>query len=342
MSEETQGTTQEERFLGVRTTIEPPAKTPENVQQDLDIEVLDDRPEDDRRPAGDTSGNESGDDDVATDAEIAQYGKRAHKRIKKLKWEYHEERRAKERQERLADEAVTYTKTLQTENQRLLRLVQDSQTALNEHSQYGASTALQMAEAQFKTAHESGDSEQIAAAQKALTNAQLREASASNVSQQVINNWKQEVMRQEREVSREQAQQPVQEAAPDPQAVEWSQENQWFGNDKEMTSFAYGVHEKLVGEDGVDPNTPEYYQLIDKRMREVFPNYFGTDESGSYEQVVVDSAPRRKASPVVAPATRNSGSAPRKVTLTQTQVALAKRLGLTPQQYATQLIKERN
>ena len=107
-----------------------------------------------------------------------------------------------------------------------------------------------------------------------------------------------------------------------------------------MTSFAYGVHEKLVGQDGVDPNTPEYYQLIDKRMREVFPNYFGNDESGSHEQVVVDSAPRRRASPVVAPATRNTGAAPRKVTLTQTQVALAKRLGLTPQQYATQLIKE--
>ena len=342
MSEETGRMADEDKFLGVRTTIEPPAKAPENVQQPLDIEVLDDRPEEDQRPPAKTSEKESADDDIATDEEIAQYGKRAHKRIKKLKWEFHEERRAKERQQRLADEAVDYTKTLQTENQRLLKLVQDSQTALNEHSQYGASTALQMAEAQFKTAHESGDSEQIAAAQKALTNAQLREASASNVSQQVINNWKQEVMRQEREVSREQAQQPVQEAAPDPQAVEWSQENQWFGNDKEMTSFAYGVHEKLVGEDGVDPNTPEYYQLIDKRMREVFPNYFGTDESGSYEQVVVDSAPRRKASPVVAPATRNSGSAPRKVTLTQTQVALAKRLGLTPQQYATQLIKERN
>ena len=342
MSEETGRKTDEDKFLGVRTTIEPPAKAPENVQQPLDIEVLDDRPEEDQRPPAKTSEKESADDDMATDEEIAQYGKRAHKRIKKLKWEFHEERRAKERQQRLADEAVDYTKTLQTENQRLLRLVQDSQKALNEHSQYGASTALQMAEAQFKAAHESGDSEQIAAAQKALTNAQLREASASNVSQQVINNWKQEVMRQEREVSREQAQQPVQEAAPDPQAVEWSQENQWFGNDKEMTSFAYGVHEKLVGEDGVDPNTPEYYQLIDKRMREVFPNYFGTDESGSYEQVVVDSAPRRKASPVVAPATRNSGSAPRKVTLTQTQVALAKRLGLTPQQYATQLIKERN
>tara|TARA_R110002020_G_scaffold73698_3_gene189051 strand:+ start:1674 stop:2702 length:1029 start_codon:yes stop_codon:yes gene_type:complete len=342
MSEETGRMADEDKFLGVRTTIEPPAKATEEAQQDLDIEVLDDRPQEDQRPSGKTSSKESGDDDMATDEEIAQYGKRAHKRIKKLKWEYHEERRAKEQEQRLASEAVDYSKTLQTENQRLLRLVQDSQKALNEHSQYGASTALQMAEAQFKTAHESGDSEQIASAQKALTNAQLREASASNVSQQVINNWKQEVMRQEREVSREQAQQPVQEAEPDPQAVEWSQQNEWFGNDKEMTSFAYGVHEKLVGEDGVDPNTQEYYQLVDKRMREVFPDYFGTGESGSYEQVVVDSAPRRRTSPVVAPATRNSGAAPRKVTLTQTQVALAKRLGLTPQQYATQLIKERN
>ena len=135
----------------------------------------------------------------------------------------------------------------------------------------------------------------------------------------------------------------MQQAAPeisvDPQAAEWAQDNPWFGSDKEMTSFCYGVHEKLVGEDGVDPSSQEYYQLIDKRMREVFPHNFGTDESGSQEQVVVDSAPRRKTSPV-APATRNTGAAPRKVTLTQTQVALAKRLGISPQQYANQLIKE--
>lgn len=341
MSDETGRASNEDRFLGVKTTIEAP--TPENadgVQDDLDIEVVDDRPEQDRRPPANASESTPEEDDVATDAEIAQYGKRAHKRIKKLKWEYHEERRAKERQKRLADEAVTYSKTLQTENQRLLKLVQDSQSALNEHSQWGAANALQMAEAQFKAAHESGDSEQIAAAQKALTEAQLREASSGRVSEAVVENWRQEVMRQDREARAQQAQQPVQEPQADPQAVEWSQDNPWFGSDKEMTSFAYGVHEKLVGEDGIDPNTQEYYQLIDKRMREVFPNYFGTDESGSQGQVVVDSAPRRRASPVVAPATRNSGAAPRKVTLTQTQVALAKRLGLTPQQYATQLIKE--
>ena len=121
MSEETGRMADEDKFLGVRTTIEPPAKAPENVQQPLDIEVLDDRPEEDQRPPAKTSEKESADDDMATDEEIAQYGKRAHKRIKKLKWEFHEERRAKERQQRLADEAVDYTKTLQTENQRLRR-----------------------------------------------------------------------------------------------------------------------------------------------------------------------------------------------------------------------------
>tara|TARA_R110000824_G_scaffold30072_1_gene99277 strand:- start:456 stop:1478 length:1023 start_codon:yes stop_codon:yes gene_type:complete len=337
MNEETGRTSDQDRFLGVRTTIEPPEAAPAQQQEELDIEVVDDRPKDDQRPP---ASKESDDDDVATDEEIAQYGKRAQQRIKKLKWEFHEERRAKEKQERLSNEAVNYTQSLQTENQRLLKLVQDSQKALNQHSKYGAANSLAMAELKFKEAHEGGDSSEIAAAQKELTNAQLREASSGNVSQVVLDNWKQEVMTQQREQQHEQQQAPTPEIQADPAAVEWSQKNEWFGNDKEMTSFAYGVHEKLVGEDGVDPNTPEYYQLVDKRMREVFPNYFGNEQSSSQGQVVVDPAPRRRASPVVAPATRNSGAAPRKVTLTQTQVALAKTLGLTPQQYANQLIKE--
>jgi hypothetical protein len=122
--------------------------------------------------------------------------------------------------------------------------------------------------------------------------------------------------------------------------MEWQQNNPWFGDDKEMTSFAYGVHERLVRDEGVDPESTEYYELIDQRMQEIFPDYFGTSGTSSSGQVVVEAAPRRRASPVVAPATRNNGVAPRKVTLTSTQVALAKRLGLTPQQYASQLIKE--
>jgi len=338
MAEETGRMSEEDKFLGVKTTIEPPEDTSASAQaEEIDVEVVDDRPEADQRSPAKA---ESADDDIATDAEIARYGQRAQKRIKKLKWEYHEERRAKEASDRLANEAVNYTQNLQVENQRLLRLVQDSQKALTDHSKYGAEAALAIAEANFKKAHESGESDQIAAAQKALTNAQLAQASAPAVSEKIIENWKQQVLAEQRQQAQ---QQPVSQPAmpdPDPAAMEWQQNNPWFGDDKEMTSFAYGVHERLVRDEGVDPESTEYYELIDQRMQEIFPDYFGTSGTSSSGQVVVEAAPRRRASPVVAPATRNNGVAPRKVTLTSTQVALAKRLGLTPQQYASQLIKE--
>ena len=120
---------------------------------------------------------------------------------------------------------------------------------------------------------------------------------------------------------------------PDPKAIDWQQTNPWFGSDYEMTSFAYGVHDKIVNE-GIDPDTDEYYQLIDSRVREVFPSYFNEGEDA-------DVAQRQKAKSVVAPAKRGSGGgAPRTVKLTQTQVRIAKRLGLSPQQYAAQLVKE--
>lgn len=338
MSDETGRMSKEDKFLGVRTTIASPSDTSTSAQVDeIDVEVVDDRPEDDRRPAAEAT---SPDDDIATDEEISKYGSRAQKRIKKLKWEFHEERRAKEASERLAGEAVNYTQNLQVENQRLLKLVQDSQSALTQHSKYGAEAAVVIAESNFKQAHESGESDQIAAAQKALTSAQLVQASAPAISDKVVENWKQNVLAEQRQESQQQPR-PSPEALPaDPAAVEWQGNNPWFGNDEEMTSFAYGVHERLVRKEGVDPETQQYYELIDKRMQEVFPAYFGTSDDGSGESVVVESATRRKTSPVVAPAMRNNGAMPRKVTLTSTQVALAKRLGITPQQYASQLIKE--
>ena len=336
MSEETGRMSEEDKFLGVRTTIEPPSDTPTQPEE-VDVEVVDDRPEDDQRPSGQT---QSADDDIATDAEIAGYGNRAQKRIKKLKWEYHEERRAKEASDRLASEAVNYTQNLQTENQRLLKLVQDSQHALTQHSKYGAEAAFAIAEANFKKAHEGGDSSEIAAAQKAFTNAQLAQASAPAVSEKIIENWKQNVLAEQRQQAQQQPYVPQEVPEADPSAVEWQQNNAWFGDDKEMTSFAYGVHERLVRDEGVDPETQEYYELIDKRMQEVFPDYFGTSGTGSSGSVVVEAAPRRRTRSVVAPASRNNGVTPRKVTLTSTQVSLAKRLGITPQQYASQLIKE--
>ena len=334
MADETGRISEEDKFLGVRTTIDVPKS------EELDVEVVDDRPEEDQRaPAAETSE----DDGIASDEELSQLGHRAQKRIKKLKWEYHEERRAKEASDKLTNEAISYTQGLQTENQRLVQLVQDSQNALTEQAKHRAGAALAMAEENFKQAHESGDAEKIAKAQKDLTNAQLAQAYAPSVSQKIIDNWKRNVLAQDQEATDQAAQQHVPEPVPEPdaRAVSWQESNPWFGQDREMTSFAYGVHERLVGEEGVDPDSDEYYELIDNRMKEVFPAQFGSSPTHSDNSVVVDTAPRRKANPVVAPASRNNGVPSRQqVTLTQTQVKLADRLGIPPQQYAAQLLKE--
>ena len=333
MADEIGRMSEEDKFLGVRTTIDVPES------QELDVEVVDDRPEGDQRaPAAETSE----DGGTATDEELAQLGNRAQKRIKKLKWEYHEERRAKEASDKLANEAISYTQGLQTENQRLVQLVQDSQTALTDQAKHRASATLVVAEEAFKQAHESGDAGEIAKTQKDLTNAQLAQAYAPSVSQKIIDNWKRNVLAQDQALASQVSQQYVPEALPEPdaRAVSWQESNEWFGQDREMTSFAYGVHERLVGEEGIDPDSDEYYKLIDNRMKEVFPTHFGSSPTHSGNTVVVDAASRRKANPVVAPASRNNGAPSHRVTLTHTQVKLAERLGITPQQYAAQLIKE--
>ena len=181
----------------------------------------------------------------------------------------------------------------------------------------------------LKRANELGDAESIATAQKNLIEAKMIESNHGKVSSAVVNDWKSAVVQQQRQMDAQaqayQQQYPQEDPIPepDPKAVEWQEGNSWFGNDYEMTSFAYGVHDKIVSE-GIDPDTDEYYQLIDSRVREVFPSYFNEGESA-------DVAQRQKAKSVVAPAKRGSGGgAPRTVKLTQTQVRIAKRLGLSP------------
>ena len=337
MTDEIGRMSEEDKFLGVRTTIEPPTDAGTNADDgEVEIEVVDDRPEEDQRAFSETAGD---DDGSASDEEVAQLGQRAQKRIKKLKWEYHEERRAKESSDRLANEAVNYTQNLQVENQRLLKLVQDSQNALTEQSKNRADVSLTIAQENFKRAHELGDSEQITVAQQQLTNAQLAQAYAPAVSQKIIDNWKQQVMAEDRQVASQQQQYIPEPIQPDGKAMEWQERNPWFGTDKEMTSFAYGVHERLVGDEGIDPESEQYYELIDSRMKEVFPTQFGSNGQRTSSTMVVDTAPSQKKS-VVASASRNSGATPRTVRLTETQVRLARRLGLTPQQYAAQVMKE--
>ena len=326
--------TKEDAFFGVKNDVSTPA--PE-ISDDVEIEFIDDTPEEDKpyvKPSPEiieqqnkkAAKQESSDDNEET--EISKVSKNVNKRIKQLTKQYHEERRSKESAQRISDEALRATEKLMKENQRLSELVRKSQEAIEAEAKLRADADIKLAEDQFKMALDSSDNAAIVEAQKRLTDAQMLKLSRPSIP----------VMPEEEWTPQEQAPQQQQvdfsNITPDPKAVEWQRENSWFGEDEEMTSFAYGVHDKITRE-GVDPESDEYYKLIDSRMRQVFPDKFDSDDTE-----VVEVADRQKENPVVAPARRGTGGGSRKVTMTQTQLRLAKRLGLTPQQYAAQLLKE--
>jgi hypothetical protein len=342
VAEDSAPQSEESKFFGIKTQILPRAGDSDQ-DDEIKVEVIDPRKPEDRKPkkaeAVKDSDNES---------EVENYSARVKKRIDKLKYDYHEERRQREEAARLRDEAINYAQRVQEENKRLASLVSDSQKAIQQQIVERAKAAASLAEAELRRAHEAGDADAIVKAQQSLTRAQLTEAAAPNYASQIAAKLKESKVEQAPQNVLQQAAQSA--PRPDPRAARWQSENQWFGKDPEMTSFAYGVHQKLISENGSDyASTDEYYAAINKRMRQVFPDRFSEDdESDDFDadevnEVETRTATPKKASkrmPVVAPATRNTGSAPRKVQLTATQVALAKRLGLTPQQYAMQVMKE--
>lgn len=342
VAEDSAPQSEESKFFGIKTQILPRAGDSDQ-DDEIKVEVIDPRKPEDRKPKKAESVKESD-----NESEVENYSARVKKRIDKLKYDYHEERRQREDASRLRDEAISYAQRVQEENKRLASLVSDSQKAIQQQIVERAKAAASLAEAELRRAHEAGDADAIVKAQQSLTRAQLTEAAAPTYANQIAAKLKESKVEQEPPNVLQQAAQSA--PRPDPRAARWQSENQWFGKDPEMTSFAYGVHQKLISENGSDyASTDEYYSAINKRMRQVFPDRFSEDdESDDFDadevnEVETRTATPKKASkrmPVVAPATRNTGSAPRKVQLTATQVALAKRLGLTPQQYAMQVMKE--
>lgn len=341
VAEDSAPQSEESKFFGIKTQILPRAGD-SDPDDDIKVEVIDPRKPEDRKPKKAESVKDSDDGD----SEVESYSARVKKRIDKLKYDYHEERRQREDAARLRDEAITYAQRVQEENKRLSALVTDSQKAIQQQIVERAKAAASLAEVELRRAHEAGDADAIVKAQQSLTRAQLTEAAAPTYASQIAAKLRETKVEQEPPNVLQQAAQSV--PRPDPRAARWQSENQWFGKDPEMTSFAYGVHQKLISENGGDfASTDEYYAAINKRMRQVFPDRFSEDDESDFDadeaEVEARTATPKKASkrmPVVAPATRNTGSAPRKVQLTATQVALAKRLGLTPQQYAMQVMKE--
>lgn len=294
----------------------------DSTPDDIEVEIVDDT------PPGDRNRPRRPDDvpaDIPDEDEIKQYSKDVQKRLNKLKWEFHEERRRKEEALRQSEEAARFAKVIYEQNQRLQSTVRGGEKVLLDQAKGRVEAELQQAKANYKTAYENGDTEGLIKAQEQIAELKLQADKVANY---------QPTQFEEAPVFREQPQAPQ----VDPLFAEWKSRNdKWFMRDQEMTNFAVGAHQKLVLS-GVDPRSSEYYKKIDARMREVFPNYFSAERA--------DGAPSRprNAGPVVAPAVRTSGStvgrSPRTVTLTPSQVSVARRLGLTAQQYAAQILKE--
>ena len=285
---------------------------------EIEVEVIDDTPDKDK-------GRKPLDREVEdpTDDEIENYSENVQRRIKDLTHARHDERRAKEALLREKQELERLAEQLLNENKKLKTTVNTGTEEYVTMAKTVADTQLEKARRDLKAAQEAFDTDAILAAQEALFEAKIAAERAKN--------FRPTPLQVEEEVVQTRQPEP-QRVQPDEKTLRWQAKNQWFGAQgfEEVTSFALGLHQKLVTS-GVDPRSDEYFEQIDARVKSKFPEVFGGNER------TAQNGSTKKPAAVAAPATRSSGA--KKVQLTQTQLALAKKFGLTPQQYAAQVAK---
>jgi len=301
-------------------------------KQEVDGEVLvkieDDTPEEDRdrKPLSKRTVREIDNED------LDEYSEKVQKRLSQMRRIYHDERHRKEQAFREREEAIKFAQIRENEIRQLKQRLGHSEQAFVKEAEKYANFDLNLAKERLKQAYESGDAEKIASANELMTDAKLKLQSLSRVRPSLQQT--EEVVEPAQRVSVDQAPPP---AKPDPKAEAWRERNAWFGEDEEMTALALGLHEKLV-RSGVDPNSDEYYRRVDDTMRKRFPEAFDDADEDEKPQTKQEKPARQnKPANVVAPVTR--GTAPRQVRLTPTQVAIAKKLGISNQEYALELMK---
>jgi hypothetical protein len=287
---------------------------------DLEIEVEDDTPLHDR-------GKEPSPPEDITEDELENYGKKVQKRLKALSKTYHDERRAKEAILREREALEQYARQLVEENQKLKGKSDESHNALIQSAKKQVESELAMAKDQYRKAYESGEPDAVLEAQTLLNAAQIRMERVNALKPRAAQGRETSLQSTGNTVERAQTA-PVSQVERDEKAESWRDDNPWFGSDDEMTAFALGLHNKLT-KDGVDPRSDEYYEKINSRMRQVFPDQF---DDGLEDDEPVST--QRKSSNVVAPATRST--APKKIRLSQSQIAIAKKLGVPLEDYAKQ------
>jgi hypothetical protein len=282
-----------------------------------EIEVVDDTPEEDRGRAPMKEPPKE-----LTDEELNKYDEGVRKRIQHFTKGYHEERRAKEKAEREREEALRIAKAVAEENKKLKGSLSQGQIALHEQAKKQADDEVETAKAKVREAYDAGDSNAIVYWQEQLATAKIKQ-------DRIYNFQVKPLQEEESEVQLDKPSEP--EAASDPKLLAWREKNRWFGPNKRMTAYALGLHDDLVAE-GIPPGSDEYWKRIDADVRTRFPEQFGSEEPADAPKT------QRVKTNVVAPATRST--APKKIVLTQSQVEIAKRLGVPLDLYARKVAEE--
>jgi len=327
---------QEENLIEEQEEQEEQADTGVTNEAGLEIEVEDDTPEEDR-------GREPMPKEIVQELEsdeLEEYTGKAKSKLKQMKKVWNDERRGREQAVREQMEAVSVTQRVMEENRRLKSTLSSGERQLLDTYKVAAGLELEAAKRQYKEAYESGDSDKVTDAQEKMSSASYRleqvkayvptlQAAAPPVD------FPQQAAQQPQQAT----QQPP---TTDAKTKAWQEHNSWWGSDEEMTGTAFGLHQRLLRDKGVQfVGTDEYWQAIDTTMQRRFPEYFEGEEPQSTnangKSKPTSSRTRTRPANVVAPASRSTTS--RKVRLTTTQISLASKLGVTPEQYARELIK---
>lgn len=288
--------------------------TMEASDDKVEVEIEDDTPAEDRgrQPLPMPLREELEKDDLESyDEEVKQ-------KLKQMRKVWHDERREKEAAYREQQEAVQFAQKLMNENKRIKQILDTGGKEYATTLQEAAGLKLKMAEQLYKEAYDSGDSDKVLEAQKALQEAHIRAMQAQHFQMPTLQEENFQVQ------NNYETQAPV--ARTNPKLNAWQERNPWYGQDDEMTATALGLHEKLKKSGEVEIGSDEYYAILDRTIRKRFPEQF---EEPEVQKARTD---RTKPSTVVAPAVRSTAS--NRIKLKASQVALAKRLGLTPEQYA--------
>ena len=292
------------------------------AEEKIEIEIVDDRPEEDQKNAQPLP------EEIVKDIEnddLEQYSKEAKQRLLQMKKLINDERREKEQAVREQQEAIRVAQSLVEETKKLRGRLTEGEKVYVSNAKEGAERQLELARIAYKEAYDSGDSDKVVDAQEKLTEAKFKIHQVESYRPQYDESALQTA---ENEVKiPEQSQQPQRL---DSKTQSWLDKNSWYGVDDDMSFLAMGIHRRLE-RDGVTTGSDQYWNAIDTEIKKRFPEKFAGDNNSETKDSV------KKPSTVVAPATRSTS--PKKIRLTQTQLALAKKFKLSPEQYALELTK---